>query len=108
MSTNGYRLPTYVKGGPELFIPGKVPKDVATVLASRKGKEPGFDDEGVVMPAGARPIELDENGRRRRGNIRSEEGWVETPEAKGPPPAGKYPVFAVDCEMVSCDKRCNS
>ncbi|KAL1408435.1 hypothetical protein Q8F55_005247 [Vanrija albida] len=103
MSSNGYRLPGYVKGGSELFIPGTVPKDVAKVVASRKGKEPGFDDpdsNGVVMPAGPRPVEVDENGRRRRGNIRSEEGWVETPEAKGPPPGGKYPVLAIDCEMV--------
>ena len=31
----------------------------------------------------------------------SDEGWVETPEAKGQPFGGVYPVLAMDCEMVS-------
>ncbi|OCF37620.1 hypothetical protein I316_00747 [Kwoniella heveanensis BCC8398] len=36
---------------------------------------------------------------RGKGN-RRDDPWVETPEAKGMPANGRYPILAMDCEMV--------
>ncbi|RXK42114.1 hypothetical protein M231_00471 [Tremella mesenterica] len=33
-----------------------------------------------------------------------QDGWVETPQAMSPPSDGRYPVLAVDCEMVVAGK----
>lgn len=98
MVSNGYRLPSYVKRSGEIFIPGEVSADTQKLLAqSRKKYEHGSEDTPV---APVRSVTLDDQGRPRRGNLRGEEGWVETPMAQGPPPGGKYPVLAIDCEMV--------
>lgn len=98
MIANGYRLPSYVKSGGEIYIPGDVPSDLQKLLAQSQKEYEHGDNETPGPPA--RPVTVDEQGRPRRGNLRGEEGWVETPQANGPPPDGRYPVLAIDCEMV--------
>lgn len=100
MVANGYRLPSYVESSDDIFVPGELPPHVKASLASR----PRTVDTQDISYSGAalggpRPVIVDEQGRRRRGNVRGEEGWVETPKAEGPPPTGEFPVLAMDCEM---------
>jgi RNA exonuclease 1 len=100
---NGYKVPGYVHSSDKPFIPGELPEDLQDVIESgrRDGKE-SHEVVSATVPVApiTRPVVVDEQGRRRRGNVRGEEGWVETPEAKGQPPNGEYPVLAIDCEMV--------
>lgn len=100
MVANGYRLPSYMEASDDVYVPGELPADVEESLASRPQTMDArdFSTAGASL-GGPRPVIVDEQGRRRRGNVRGEEGWVETPQAKGPPPGGKYPVLAIDCEM---------
>jgi RNA exonuclease 1 len=103
MALNAYRLPSYVEAGAHVFIPGDVPARDAEILA--KARESGEVDESagdVAVAARDRSkiVEVNEAGQRTRGNVRADEGWVETPAAQGPPPGGDYPILAIDCEMV--------
>lgn len=105
LASNGYQLPGYMKLGDEQFVPGELPEDLVEVLRDSRRQDSTDTQEvvssGVTVAPLARPVEYDEMGRRRRGNVRGAEGWVETPEAEGQPPNGEYPVLAMDCEMVS-------
>ncbi|CAK9784264.1 hypothetical protein CC85DRAFT_284909 [Cutaneotrichosporon oleaginosum] len=105
MATNGYRLPSYVTPSEHVFIPGEVPARDAEILAkTRESAEMGVQGplSGTVTVAASQTkyVEVNEAGQRTRGNVRADEGWVETPRAEGPPPGGEYPVRAIDCEMV--------
>jgi RNA exonuclease 1 len=104
LAANGYQLPSYVELGDGPFIPGELPEELVEVVKSGRranGAAPGeVVSTGVSVAPVSRPVEVDQLGRRRRGNVRGAEGWVETPEAKGQPQNGVYPVLAIDCEMV--------
>lgn len=105
---NGYKLPSYVEASERPFVPGEVPeRDAGIVAKARENVEMGAQgpSSGTLAVAapngGARAVTVNEAGQRTRGNVRGEEGWVETPRAQGLPPGGEYPVLAIDCEMVS-------
>ncbi|BEI88426.1 uncharacterized protein CcaverHIS019_0111440 [Cutaneotrichosporon cavernicola] len=105
MVANGYRLPSYVESSDRVFIPGDVPARDAEILAkARESAEMGAQGSSagaVTLAASDRKVvELNEAGQRTRGNVRADEGWVETPRAQGPPPSDEYLVRAIDCEMV--------
>jgi len=111
--SNGYKIPSYVKASDEVYIPGDLPEDLANLMNNSRRPGEAAPQEvvssGLTVPAPiSRPVVVDEQGRRRKGNIRGEEGWVETPKAVGQPPNGEYPVLAIDCEMVSLLGRAES
>lgn len=109
---NGYKLPSYVEASDRVFVPGEMPERDAAILAKAREIEMGVQGPSagalaVAAPNNAKMVVVNEVGQRTRGNVRAEEGWVETPRAQGPPPGGEYPVLAIDCEMVSSISREN-
>lgn len=106
MAANGYRLPSYVAPSERVFVPGDVPAHDADILAkARESAEMGHQGPAagavtVVANDRSRVVTVNEAGQRTRGNVRGDEGWVETPRAQGPPPGDEYPIRAIDCEMV--------
>ncbi|KAL7424365.1 hypothetical protein Q5752_000047 [Cryptotrichosporon argae] len=100
MQDNGYRLPSFAHPSDRPYVPGGIPSSLAAQLeATHRGD---FDAGDVTTRTVAAPrgvVVVDEQGRRRRGNVRAEEGWVETKKAGGPAPDGRYPVLGIDCEM---------
>ena len=99
MIDNDYRLPSYISPSDSLTIPG----------VDRSGLSPEMQavlDVTATLRSGAAQIPLvtgeSTNGEldRRTEIVRADEGWVETPEATGPPSEGFYRILAMDCEMV--------
>lgn len=89
MIDNDYRLPSYMTAGDGVFIPGLKKDEVPSEVKILAGQE--VDGEAVeIKVGGVVPV----------ANARDGKGWVETPAAKGKPADGKYPVLAMDCEMV--------
>ncbi|WVQ77877.1 hypothetical protein IAR50_007580 [Cryptococcus sp. DSM 104548] len=91
MIDNDYQLPAYIRPSDVPIIPGldleTITKELPIPLPSQDGS--AWSAIGVGSMQGKHP-----KGNRREG------GWVETPEAQGPPADGKYPILALDCEMV--------
>lgn len=94
MLDNDYRLPSYLEASDTPVIPGV---DLATMpdaireLLTRQRTVAEFTEEEAMNGNRGYPSKL----------TTGDDGWVETPEATGPPPDGKYPVLSIDCEMVS-------
>jgi RNA exonuclease 1 len=83
MIENEYPIPTYFPLSVEGFMKGS-PEDV------EKGNE-------VFLPWNAKDKEGEAQGEKKDLPA----GWKETEAATEGPKDGKYPVLAVDCEMVS-------
>ena len=109
MIDNDYRLPSYVSSSDRLVIPevhGAGPPDDLAVSPKRPAEEKNGTNmtEPPLLSSVARNGTV--NGThnrvvdRQKGNVMGHEGWVETPQANGPPEDGFYPVLAIDCEMV--------
>lgn len=81
MIDNGYNLPSYIQAGDRIIIPGR-PTPV----------------NGTGNGAVAGPSKLPSEDRVDPRPLK--DGWVETPEAQGPPADGRWPVLSMDCEMV--------
>lgn len=81
MIDNGYNLPSYIQAGDRIIIPGR-PTSV----------------NGTGNGAVAGPSKLPSEDRVDPRPLK--DGWVETPEAQGPPADGRWPVLSMDCEMV--------
>lgn len=81
MVENDYRLPSYVPGGNKPFIPG-LQNGHDSLLNGSQGSVTVEEDphEGVARAP--------------------DDGWVEVAAATGPPSGGRYPLLAMDCEMV--------
>ncbi|WVQ83395.1 hypothetical protein IAT38_005536 [Cryptococcus sp. DSM 104549] len=96
MLDNDYRLPSYLPHSDKVVVPGVdrslLPDHILAAL------DPGTADGELAEEAAMRGGG-GENFKQGKGNKRPDE-WVETPRATGPPKDGKYPVLAIDCEMV--------
>ncbi|ODO08344.1 hypothetical protein L198_00069 [Cryptococcus wingfieldii CBS 7118] len=71
--------------------------------AVKKQKEDESKVRNIPMQYLVTPNQMIDNDYQLPAYIKPSDvpgGWVETPEAKGPPADGKYPILAVDCEMV--------
>ncbi|KAK8846710.1 hypothetical protein IAR55_005797 [Kwoniella newhampshirensis] len=99
MIDNDYHLPSYLSLSDTPYIPGLDVKSLPPGLASAlSGPSGGVSDVHMdigLVSTGTTSM----NGNRGKGN-RRDDLWVETAEAQGPPEDGKYPVLAMDCEMV--------
>jgi hypothetical protein len=97
MLDNDYRLPSYIEPSSTPIIPGV---DIATLpealreLLTNQRDVPEFTEEEAMNGNGAYPSKF----------TPGDDGWIETPEATGPPTDGVYPVLSIDCEMVRCIK----
>jgi len=93
MLDNDYRLPSYIEPSSTPIIPGV---DIATLpealreLLTNQRDVPEFTEEEAMNGNGAYPSKF----------TPGDDGWIETPEATGPPADGVYPVLSIDCEMV--------
>jgi hypothetical protein len=94
MLDNDYRLPSYIEASSTPIIPGV---DIATLpealreLLTKQRDVPEFTEEEAMNGNGGYPSKF----------TAGDDGWIETPEATGPPSDGVYPVLSIDCEMVS-------
>jgi RNA exonuclease 1 len=94
MLDNDYRLPSYIEASSTPTIPGV---DIASLpealrdLLTKERDIPEFTEEEAMNGNGAYPSKF----------TKGDDGWIETPEATGPPLDGVYPVLSIDCEMVS-------
>jgi RNA exonuclease 1 len=101
MLDNDYRLPSYIEPSSTPIIPGV---DIASLpealrdLLTRQRDVPEFTEEEAMNGNGGYPSKL----------TKGDDGWIETPEATGPPLDGVYPVLSIDCEMVGpeCCRGC--
>lgn len=93
MIDNDYRLPSYIEAGDTPIIPGvniaSLPEALRDLLTNRRNV-PELAEEEAMNGNGAYPSKL----------TQGDDGWIETPEAIGPPADGHYPVLSIDCEMV--------
>ncbi|KAK4689800.1 RNA exonuclease, partial [Tremellales sp. Uapishka_1] len=104
MLENDYKLPSYLEASDIPQIPGEVPEKLKEVLekAHAGDAEKAGLDFSLPSASGSGSAVRNAygaNGQRERGNVRGEEGWIETKQAEGPPPGGVYPVLGIDCEM---------
>lgn len=94
MIDNDYRLPSYIDAADTPVIPGvdiaALPAALRDLLTNQR-MVPELAEEEAMNGNGGYPSKL----------TKGEDGWIETPEATGPPPDGQYPVLSIDCEMVS-------
>lgn len=101
MIDNDYRLPSYISPSDRPVIPGlrmdDLPEELAELLKAGPGAGGDVNGEGPIETA----TNASNFGSKRVVSSHTEKGWLETPEAKEPPPEGKYPILAIDCEMVS-------
>jgi RNA exonuclease 1 len=81
MLDNGYHLPSYIEAGDRIVVPGRP----TPVNGAGNGAVAGPSKLPSEDKVDVRPLK---------------EGWVETPEANGPPVDGRWPVLSMDCEMV--------
>ena len=109
MIDNDYRLPSYVSSSDKPSIPelnGALPLDDPAVHPERSAEDTKRTDLTqsplTSSVSGNVLVNMTNNGDvdRQKGNVRGHEGWVETPQANGPPLDVFYPVLAIDCEMV--------
>lgn len=90
MIDNDYRLPSYMSAGDSIVIPGLKKHEIPVAVKTLADGD-GLDDMASGLKVGgAVPVADAKDGS----------GWIETPEADGPPGVGRYPVLAMDCEMV--------
>lgn len=100
MIDNDYHLPTYLPHGDNVYIPGAKAEDLPTELRELLSHD--------IDVAKSVADEAKEAGADRKGAEEIEDGWVETAKATAPPPSGKWPVLALDCEMASPSLRCSA
>lgn len=101
MIDNDYKLPSYMPSSADALegIPlaesatRDLPDEVQTVLRERGRAEMPLEEDiaGAEQRVGALPL---------NGSDDSGDGWRETPKATAPPKDGRWPVLAMDCEMV--------
>lgn len=91
MIENDYRLPSYISPGERVIIPGLKESDLPEALQKPGGAENDKGTDDLVDPPKVQTGKAVVNGSS---------GWPETTEATGPPEGGRYPVLAIDCEMV--------
>ena len=100
MLDNDYRLPSYLDPDSDIrTIPGLDINDVSAELAALLRHKEERGEMTAVPESYSMASKNGTNGRQRL----NDDGWVETPEATGPPPdgaSGHYPILAMDCEMV--------
>jgi RNA exonuclease 1 len=90
MKENDYRLPGYLSAGERIVVPGTKLADLSG-LAKLGGVENGNARDDLLETS---------KGKAKAKEAVIPTGWAETPEATGPPADGKYPILAIDCEMV--------
>lgn len=93
MIDNDYRLPSYIEPADTPVIPGVDLSTMPEALRALLTKEltvPDMSEEEALNGNGGYPSKL----------THGDGGWIETPEATGPPPDGEYRVLSIDCEMV--------
>ncbi|WVQ68933.1 uncharacterized protein L199_007142 [Kwoniella botswanensis] len=78
MLDNDYPIPSYISPSDTPVIPGL--------------------DLSTLPPRGS-TTSMSNGNVRTKGN-RRDDPWLEIPQADGPPEDGKWPVLAMDCEMV--------
>jgi hypothetical protein len=104
MLDNDYRLPSYIEASSTPIIPGvdiaTLPEALRELLTKQRDVAEFTEEEAMNGSGGGYPSKF----------TAGDDGWIETPEATGPPSSGVYPVLSIDCEMVSpyraCDIRC--
>ncbi|WVF70114.1 hypothetical protein IAT40_004902 [Kwoniella sp. CBS 6097] len=103
MIDNDYALPSYISPSDTPVIPGLDLSSLPPSLAAALSGTGGPSDVHLDVGLGGTGTSMNGNGSgsnsRGKGN-RRDDPWVETPEAKGMPANGKYPILAMDCEMV--------
>jgi RNA exonuclease 1 len=92
MIENDYRLPSYISSGDRVVIPGLKENELPEELKKLGGAENDKGTDDLVEPPKVQTGKAVANGSG---------GWPETSEAIGRPEGGRYPVLAIDCEMVS-------
>ena len=96
MIDNDYRLPSYLSPSDSVMIPGlpleQYPEDVKRYLRERASRS--WDEEETAKNA----IKQTPQGNGHLAS--SDDGWVQTPEASNPAVNGRYPILAIDCEMI--------
>lgn len=98
MVDNDYRLPSYIDAagsGDTPVIPGvdldSLPEAIRNLLTRSRTEPIDFSEEEAMNGrSSVYPSKL----------TQGDDGWIETPEAIGPPPDGQYPLLSIDCEMV--------
>ncbi|WWC87181.1 uncharacterized protein L201_002067 [Kwoniella dendrophila CBS 6074] len=98
MIDNDYPLPSYISPSDLPIIPGldlsTLPPSIQSVLSASIN---GTGDIHVDVGIGGSTTSM--SNSRGKGN-RRDDPWVETSRADSPPQDGKWPVLAMDCEMV--------
>ncbi|WVR04385.1 hypothetical protein IAU60_001387 [Kwoniella sp. DSM 27419] len=97
MIDNDYSLPSYVPMSDTPYIPGLDISSLPPSLAAALSGPSGAGDVHLDVGLGGSSTSM--NGNRGKRN-RRDDPWVETAQAIGPPSDGRYPVLAMDCEMV--------
>ncbi|WRT65068.1 uncharacterized protein IL334_002010 [Kwoniella shivajii] len=100
MIDNDYPIPSYISPSDSPIIPGldlsTLPPSLAAALSGPIG---GPGDVHLDIGLGGSTTSMGNSSNGKKGN-RREDAWVESPQAKGPPEDGKWPILAMDCEMV--------
>jgi hypothetical protein len=98
MLDNDYRLPSYIEASSTPIIPGvniaTLPEALRELLTKQRDVPEFTEEEAMNGSGGGYPSKF----------TAGDDGWIETPEATGPPSSGVYPVLSIDCEMVSPER----
>lgn len=103
MIDNDYRLPSYLSPSDRPVVPGldihSLPQASADLLRSGATASSDLHGDGVAEMATNTSDFASNRAKAHAG--KSDDGWLETPEATDSPSEGRYPILAIDCEMVS-------
>jgi RNA exonuclease 1 len=99
MIDNDYRLPSYLAPSNASPIPEVARQGLSGELIAMLSHQTLEADGELEVHATSALSTTDAVDEKMNGN--TDEGWVETPSAKGPPDDGRWKILALDCEMVS-------
>jgi hypothetical protein len=104
MIDNDYRLPSYISPSDRPIIPGlnydDLPGPLADLLRGNASSSTDPLPETATNSTDFKRNLANSSSSGSGSGSKSDDGWLETPEAIGSPEGGKYPILAIDCEMV--------